>query len=229
LGWREKGRCATVTAMRIAVAQLNPTIGDLAGNSAEILATFGRARDAGADLVVMPELAVSGYPPRDLLDRRGFVVDALATLRRLAHEIHGPALIVGGVVGDGDGPLVVESRIANGAVLVVEGKIRACHRKVLLPNYDVFDEVRYFAPGTVATVATLGGRRVGITICEDIWNDKDYWLKDRYEREPIAEQMAAGADLLINISASPYERDKPKLRHDMLCRVRDRHRRPVPM
>jgi NAD+ synthase (glutamine-hydrolysing) len=210
--------------MRIVVAQLNPTIGDLEANLAGILEAWRQARARGADLVVAPELAICGYPPRDLLDRAGFVRDTLAGLRRLVDEVGRPALITGCVVSAGEDILSAEGRIANGAVLIMDNAIHACHRKILLPTYDVFDEERYFVPGTVATVAQLDGLRLGINICEDIWNDKDYWFKERYEREPVAEQVTAGAQLLVNVSASPYEREKPELRRTMLARHRDRHR-----
>ncbi len=213
--------------MRVLVAQLNPTIGDLGANVDRLLAAVAAGRDQRADLVIAPELAVTGYPPRDLLDHPGFVRDAVAAVARLTGEVRGPALLCGAVVGAGKDPLVVESRISNGAVLIDGGKVVACHKKVLLPTYDVFDEARYFTPGTTGTLATVAGTRLGITVCEDIWNDKQYWQRPRYDHDPLLEEISAGAELLVNISASPYDRRKPAERLAMLqARVR-RHGTPL--
>jgi NAD+ synthetase len=215
------------TRMRVAIAQLDAVVGDLAGNVDRILTAHDRARAGGADLVVAPELAVTGYPPKDLLDRPAFVADALAALARLVARVDGPALVVGAVVAHEGDPLVASGRIANGAVVIERGRVVGCHRKVLLPTYDVFDEVRYFVPGPRPTVVSLAGRRVGISVCEDAWNDKEYWQTPRYERDPLAEEVAAGADLLVNISASPYDREKPSERLSMLRVTARRHRVPL--
>jgi NAD+ synthase (glutamine-hydrolysing) len=212
--------------VRIAVAQIDPTVGDLAGNVALLKDAHARARAAGADLVVAPELAVTGYPPRDLLDRPGFVRDAVRALAELTASIEGPALLCGAVVAASGDPLALGGRVSNGAVLIRDRQVRAVHRKMLLPTYDVFDEARYFVPGTAPTVVDFGGVRLGVHVCEDAWNDKDYWREPRYERDPVREEAEAGAELLINISASPYDRDKPAERERMLATTARARRRP---
>lgn len=212
--------------MRIAIAQYNPTVGDLRGNMERLLAAAANARDQGVDLLVAPELALTGYPPRDLLDRPPFVQDSLQALEQLVSQAPIP-MLVGAVVSAEPDPLRVHSKISNGAVLAHAGRIIACHRKNLLPSYDVFDEVRYFTPGDQATVATVRGVRLGISVCEDIWNDKEYWTFRRYDRDPVADEIAQGADLLINISASPYDRGKPEQRLTMLQALVRRHKKPL--
>lgn len=213
--------------MRVAVAQLNPTIGDLPGNVDKLTRAMRQAAELGAELVVASELVLTGYPPRDLLDRPAFIRDALATLRELVASVRGPALLVGAIVSHEGDPLVPSGRISNGAVLAADGAVVACHRKNLLPTYDVFDEARYFTPGRAATVVQWRGRKLGLSVCEDIWNDKDYWRSPRYDHDPVADEVAGGADLLINISASPYDRAKPLERSQMLQAMARRHRRPV--
>ena len=212
--------------MRIAIAQYNPTVGDLRGNLERLLAAAANARDEGADLLVAPELALTGYPPRDLLDRPAFVQDALQALGQLVRQAPIP-MLVGAVVSANPDPLHAGSKISNGAVLAHDGRILACHRKNLLPSYDVFDEVRYFTPGDQAAVAEVSGVRLGISVCEDIWNDKEYWTFRRYDRDPVADQVAAGAELLINLSASPYDRGKHAQRLTMLQALVRRHGRPL--
>ncbi len=213
--------------MRLYLAQLNPTVGDLEGNLTELLNHLHKAREAGAQLFLAPELALTGYPPRDLLDRPGFVRDALSAMQQFAGRVSGIKAIVGGVVSASGAPLKMGERISNGAVLIEEGVVTACHRKLLLPTYDVFDEARYFTPGSDPTVVTIEGVAVGITICEDIWNDKDYWRSPRYERDPMDATLRAGAELLVNLSASPYERDKPQIRAGMLKAHAQKHNVPV--
>ncbi|MBI5509103.1 MAG: NAD+ synthase [Deltaproteobacteria bacterium] len=213
--------------MRIAIAQLNPTVGDLTANVDRLAAAVDDAGAQGAELVVAPELAVTGYPPKDLLENPAFVRDAVAAARRLVDQVRGPALLVGAVISPADDPLAVESRLANGALLIKDGAIRAAHRKLLLPTYDVFDESRYFVPGSTPSTAVLGDLKLGITVCEDIWNDKAYWQAPRYDRDPAAETAALGPDLIVNLSASPFERGKPEERAKMLQALARHHRRPV--
>lgn len=212
--------------MRIAAAQYNPTVGDLRGNSERLLAAAANAKEQGAHLLVTPELALTGYPPRDLCDRPGFIHDAVKVLANVVEHAPMP-MLVGGIVSAGSDPFTVESRISNAAVLIEKNQVRACHRKVLLPNYDVFDEVRYFTPGTGPTVARVQDVTLGITICEDMWNDKDYWRRPRYERDPVAEVVKAGAELLVNLSASPYDRNKPDERLKMLQALARRYKCPL--
>ena len=212
--------------MRFAIAQYNPIVGDLRGNLDRLLAAAANAAQAGADLFVAPELALVGYPPRDLVDRPGFVQDALHMVNRLIYEAPMPMLVGAIVAATGD-PRSSAGRVANGAILAHAGQVLACHRKQLLPSYDVFDEGRYFTPGNAPTVVHLNNVALGISVCEDVWNDKEYWQPRRYESDPIAEEVAQGAEVLVNISASPYDRHKPEERLAMLKALVRRHRRPL--
>jgi NAD+ synthetase len=199
--------------VKIALAQIDTTIGDFAGNVDLIVKYAECARDRGADLVVFPELALCGYPPRDLVEKPGFVERSESELIRLAHQLPPIPALVG---------YVRRSRaeqgkpVANAAAWLEGGKVVVDYAKILLPFYDVFDESRYFEPGSSISVHNFGGFRVGITICEDIWNDKHFWTKRLYTRDPVEECVTAGADLLLNIASSPYNTEKIQLRYDML-------------
>lgn len=205
--------------MRLALAQLNPTIGDFSGNIAKIRQAAARAREKGADLLALPELAVTGYPPRDLLCRRDFLervdkvlADVIAPLSR---EI---AILIGGPVRD-------RGALFNAALLFAGGKLYYRQDKSLLPNHDVFEESRYFQPAAKREPVSFRGLRLGLTICEDIWNDGDYWNRKLYDSDPVEELVAGGAELLINISASPYHYGKIGLRLDMLRSLARKYRR----
>jgi NAD+ synthase (glutamine-hydrolysing) len=214
-----------VPPRRIALAQVNTTVGDLAGNAARIREATALARGAGATLVVFPELALCGYPPRDLLDMPEFLDRCGRTLAGLAAPAdwsRGLSLVVGFPEAAADAP---PPGVYNAAALIEGGRVAAVGRKSLLPTYDVFDETRYFVPSARSTTApaeTLG-ERLGLSICEDIWNDKRFWQKPRYERDPIAELERAGAALVVNISASPYGMGKPTLRERMVGASAARH------
>jgi NAD+ synthase (glutamine-hydrolysing) len=212
--------------VKIALGQLNPTIGDFAGNVRSIAEALARAEAAGAELLVTPELSVCGYPPRDLLERPAFVAAAQRALGELAARARGTALIVGfpQPINAAEG---ATRRVANSAALLHEGRVISVHRKSLLPTYDVFDEWRYFEPATEVTSVRLGGRVLGISICEDIWNDADFWPQRLYREDPIEKLVAAGAELLVNISASPYSIDKRHLRPRMLATTARRWKRPL--
>ena len=204
---------------RIALAQLNLTVGDFAGNGARIRDAVDRARGAGARLVVLPELAVCGYPPRDLLDDPEFLDRCEAALRELAQPgewSRGVAFAVGFPERD---PAAPAPGLYNAVALVEGGRVAAVGRKSLLPTYDVFDETRYFLPAPRATAVPAEGLglTVGLSVCEDIWNDKRFWERPRYDRDPVAELTAAGAPLVVNVSASPYALGKPALRERMLA------------
>jgi len=214
-----------IRAMRIALAQLNATVGDLAGNARQILEVHRRAAEAGADLVVTPELSLLGYPPKDLLMKPRFVADCLAALERLASRVRGPTLVVG---------CIDRTQAAHGlplhntAALVADGRVVAKVHKRLLPFYDVFDEGRYFEPGGPAPVPTCGGLRVGLMICEDLWAEQPAGPLARYDHaNPAADLAEAGAAVLINISASPFEMGKVAARHAVARSVAERLRRPV--
>lgn len=215
--------------MRIALAQLDTTVGDLDGNAALVRRAAEVARAAGATLVVLPELALCGYPPRDLLDLPEFVDRAAAALAALAAPAEwsrGLSIVVGFPERVAGAP---PPGLANAAALVADGRVQAVGRKSLLPTYDVFDETRYFLPAQAPTAAPLAGLAgpLGLSICEDVWNDKRFWQVPRYQRDPIAELTAAGAGLVANLSASPYALGKPALRERMLSASAAGHRVPI--
>ncbi len=185
--------------IRIALAQVNTTVGDLEGNSHLICEWIGRARDEGADIVAFPELALTGYPPEDLVLKPGFVRDNLKQLNVVARATKGISAVVGFVDEDGD--------LYNAAAFMHDGEIKAIYHKVFLPNYGVFDEQRYFAPGHRSPILELSGIRVGVTICEDCW----------YPSGPMAWQAYHGAELLININGSPYHCGKRAPREEMVA------------
>jgi NAD+ synthase (glutamine-hydrolysing) len=209
--------------MKIALAQFNPTVGDFQGNSKRILELACEARKRGAEIAVFSELCVCGYPPQDLVERPAFVERNQQELVRLAKAIPLPSLV--GFVGD-----AMDSTgkpVANCAALIANGKILFEQRKMLLPTYDVFDESRYFQPGNAQFVFPFNSENLGITICEDCWNDKSFWPQRLYDRDPVAEIVGKGSSLLLNISSSPYTLDKRSLRHDMLQAIAREHHVPV--
>lgn len=214
--------------MRIALGQINPTVGDLDGNRALIADTARRAKRGGAELVVFPELAIDGYPPQDLILVPAFVDETKATLEQLANECGDIGIeVVVGFVGKADDHH--GHRAANCAALLSSGSVSFVQQKALLPTYDVFDEWRYFAPAEHQTVCEIGGLRVGITICEDAWNDKQYWPRPRYKRDPVDELAAQGVDLILNIAASPYHTSKRGQREQMLATAARRIDTPIAM
>ena len=211
--------------MRIALLQINPTAGDLNGNSALIVRGVRAAASQGADLVVTPELALMGYLPRDLLMNRGFVRRADAMIDGLAAELKGapPALI--GVATPN--PSDMGRPLFNSAVLLKDGAAGPVFHKTLLPTYDVFDEDRYFEPGAGPQILDLGGWRLGISICEDVWNDRDFWSRQRYHPDPIEGLAKAGAQAILNLSASPFTVGKQLVRESMLGHLARKYGLPV--
>jgi NAD+ synthetase len=209
--------------VRIALAQLNPVVGDLDGNAAAMIDAIGRARAERADLVVFPELSVCGYPPRDLLLRPDFVRRQLRALDRVRASTRG----IAAVAGFADPNPGTGRPLFNAAALLRDRRTVRVARKSLLPFYDVFDEERYFERGRPDGVVPLGRERLGLSICEDAWNDKEYWSKRNYPVDPIAELVLRKASLLVNVSASPYWQHKGRLRRGMLAAVARRHRRPL--
>jgi NAD+ synthase (glutamine-hydrolysing) len=202
--------------MRIGLLQLNATIGAYEKNRARIEEAYREAVSRGAELVLAPELALCGYPPRDLLLRDDFIQRGLDTLAQLAASVGDVPLIVGYVDRNDTLP---GRMLRNAAAVLHRGRIGQRVAKCLLPTYDVFDEDRYFEPAEKVAPVELLGRRIALTICEDIWNDADFWPERRYRRDPVHELVAAGADLIVNISASPWERGKEARRLAMLQRV----------
>src|SRR5438477_7872858 len=211
--------------MKIALAQIDTTVGAFAENAAAIVRQSREAAEAGAQLVIFPELTLCGYPPKDLLVLREFVQRQLAALDQLAADpvFSRVAALVGFTEphrGEGAG-------LFNACALLRDGKIAAVARKSLLPTYDVFDEARYFDPSPEVTVAEVAGVRIGISICEDLWNDKLFWQKPRYVRDPIEEMARQGAQILVNLSASPYALGKVSVRREMASATARRHGVPV--
>jgi NAD+ synthase (glutamine-hydrolysing) len=211
--------------MKIALAQIDTTVGAFADNAAAIVRQAREAADAGAQLVLFPELTLCGYPPKDLLVLREFVQRQLATLDQLAADpVFGrvPALIGFAEPHRGEG-----AGLFNACALLRDGRIAALARKSLLPTYDVFDEARYFDPSPEVTVVEVAGVRVGLSICEDLWNDKLFWEKPRYTRDPVEELARQGAQVLVNLSASPYALGKTQVRRDMVAAAARRHGMPI--
>ena len=187
--------------MKIALGQINPTVGDFAGNAAKMIEFSRRAKASGAALILFPELSVCGYPPRDLVERASFVDRNRETAERIAAETQGIAVICGMVT-----PAHAETgkSVMNSAALLQDGKIAFVQSKMLLPTYDVFDEMRNFAPARSQSLFPFCGDQVALTICEDAWNDKLFWPKRLYVVDPIEALIRAGGNLVLNISASPW-------------------------
>jgi NAD+ synthase (glutamine-hydrolysing) len=199
--------------MKIALGQINTTIGDFCGNAAKIIDYSRRAKSHGAELVLFPELAICGYPPRDLLEKPSFVTRNRETLEQIAKQTQGISVICG---------LVTPARsdtgksVMNSAALVRDGRVEFLQSKMLLPTYDVFDEQRYFAPARKQELVQMNGAQVALTICEDAWNDKHFWHKRLYSIDPVEELVRAGGNLVLNISASPFTVGKREIRKKML-------------
>ena len=210
--------------MKIALAQMNTTVGDFAGNQTKILDAYRRGVEAGVEMVVCPELATTGYPPRDLLHKSGFIKGNLALLDRLAAATGKTALLVGYV---GENPKRPGREATNAVALLQQGKILATRAKTLLPTYDVFDEDRYFEPATENRPVEFNGQKLGLTICEDVWNDEDFWRDRRYRRNPAVELVEAGAKIIFNVSASPWHLGKNQTRFDMLRSLAVKTRAPL--
>jgi NAD+ synthase (glutamine-hydrolysing) len=215
----------TSNRLRIALLQINPTAGDIGGNAALIVAGAKRARELDADLVVTPELALMGYLPRDLLMSRGFVQKSCQELGRIARELKdAPPLLVGVATPN---PAEMGRPLFNSAVLLRGGEVGPAFHKTLLPTYDVFDEDRYFEPASEPGILELDGWRLGISICEDVWNDRNFWHRRRYHHDPIEVLTERGAQAILNLSASPFTVGKQRLREDMLGQMARRYGVPL--
>jgi NAD+ synthase (glutamine-hydrolysing) len=212
--------------VKIALGQMNPTVGDFSGNAAKIIDFSQRARAAGAGLILFPELSVCGYPPRDLVERPTFVAKNRESVDRIAAETKGIAVICGLVT-----PADAETgkSVMNSAALLQDGKQVFLQSKMLLPTYDVFDEMRNFAPGRSQELFNFCGNRMALTICEDAWNDKHFWNKRLYGIDPVEELVRAGGNFVLNISASPFWLGKRELRRDMLATIARSDKVPVVM
>jgi NAD+ synthase/NAD+ synthase (glutamine-hydrolysing) len=211
--------------MRLALLQINPTAGDLEGNARLIVQAARRAQAEGADLMATPELALMGYLPRDLLMNRGFIRRAGEKLSHIAGEMKdAPPLLVGVATPN---PSEVGRPLYNSAVLLESGAVGQAFHKSLLPTYDVFDEDRYFEPYQGTQILQLKGVRLGISICEDVWNDRDFWKRRRYHQDPIEAMAKAGAQAIVNLSASPFTVGKQMLREEMLGHMARKYSLPV--
>jgi NAD+ synthetase len=232
--------------MKIAIAQINPTIGDLTGNAQQILAAAELAQRQDVRLLLTPELSLCGYPPRDLLLDPSFVAQMAATLQQLARDLPSSVAVLVGCVERNERSLSFGGKsLSNSIAWLEQGKVKQVFHKRLLPTYDVFDEYRYFEPGLEANFFTLEEDRghetgdkseenfhrsplkIGVTICEDLWNDEEFWGKRSYAINPIADLTNLGVDLIVNLSASPYSVSKRQLRESMLHAVVVRYGTPI--
>lgn len=212
--------------MKIALGQINPTVGDFSGNAAKIVDFSHRAQSAGAGLILFPELSVCGYPPRDLVERPSFVARNREITEHIAQQTQGIAVICG-LVTPADSE--TGKSAMNSAALLMDGKISFIQSKMLLPTYDVFDEMRNFAPAKSQALFPFCGNQMALTICEDAWNDKVFWPKRLYTFDPVDALIREGGNFVLNISASPFWIGKRELRRDMLASIAKRNKVPVVM
>lgn len=210
--------------MKIALGQINPIIGDIEGNKRKILDFYNKGCEDGADLVIFPELAVCGYPPQDLIEKKWFREKVNKATEDIALQTGDTAVLFGTITEEYEN---VGTGIYNSAVLCYNGAIKFTQNKTLLPNYDVFDEVRYFESAKNVDIYEYRGEKLGISICEDIWNDADYWKQRRYDADPVDDLVKKGATLLLNISASPYAYGRRKERYEMLSVLTGKEELPL--
>ena len=212
--------------MKIALGQINPTVGDFKGNASRIIEFARRAQTDGAGLILFPELSVCGYPPRDLAERPSFVAHNRESVERIAAETRGIAVICGLAT-----PAQAETgkSVMNSAALLKDGRVAFLQSKMLLPTYDVFDEMRNFAAAKSQVLFPFCGKQMALTICEDAWNDKHFWNKRLYTFDPVEALIHAGGNFLLNISASPFWLGKRQLRCDMLATIARNYHVPVAM
>ncbi|MBV9669517.1 MAG: NAD+ synthase, partial [Acidobacteriales bacterium] len=214
--------------MKIALAQIDPTVGDLDGNTQKIIRFAHQAREEGAELVIFPELSIPGYPPRDLVEIPAFVRKNLKKACEIAEATRGIKVIVGAVTPAHE---QTGKSVMNSAFVLERGKTRLLQSKMLLPTYDVFDEQRYFAPAHHQQLLHdfIDGHNIALTICEDAWNDKQFFAKRLYSVDPVDELICSGGDFVIHISASPFYAGKQELRLDLVRAIAKHHCVPVVM
>jgi len=210
--------------VKIALGQINSTVGDFSGNAAKIIEYARRAQASGAGLILFPELSICGYPPRDLVERSTFVAKNRQTAEHIAAETKGIAVICGLVT---PAESQTGKSVMNSAALLMDGKVAFLQSKMLLPNYDVFDEMRNFAPARRQELFSFCGNRIALTICEDAWNDKLFWPKRLYTVDPVETLIQQGGNFVLNISASPFWIGKREFRRDMLASIARQHKVPV--
>jgi NAD+ synthase (glutamine-hydrolysing) len=212
--------------VKIALGQINPTVGDFKGNGGKIIDFACRAQAAGAGLILFPELSVCGYPPRDLVERTSFVTHNSETLEHIASETQGISVICGVVTA---AHAETGKSVMNSAALLRDGKIAFLQSKMLLPTYDVFDEMRNFAPAARQDLFPFCGKQMALTICEDAWNDKHFWNKRLYTFDPVEALVKSGGNFVLNISASPFWLGKREFRREMLASIARTQKVPVAM
>jgi NAD+ synthase (glutamine-hydrolysing) len=210
--------------VKIALGQIDPTVGDFSGNAAKIIQFALEARSAGAGLILFPELAVCGYPPRDLVEKPWFAARNRSSVEKIAAETQGIAVICGLVT-----PAAADSgkSVMNSAALLRDGRVDFIQSKMLLPTYDVFDEMRNFAPAKNQQLFNLCNHQMALTICEDAWNDKRFWNRQMYRIDPVEELVRSGGNFVLNVSASPFWLGKRELRRDMLVSIARNQKVPV--
>lgn len=212
--------------MLLALGQINTTVGDFSGNVAKIVEYSKRAREAGAELILFHELSICGYPPRDLVEKPEFLARNQSALQEVAVATKGIAVVCGFA---SPAHASTGKSVMNSAALLRDGKIAFVQSKRLLPTYDVFDESRNFAPAKQQELLEFGGSKVALTICEDAWNDKNFWDRQLYGVDPVAELLGAGGQVLLNISSSPFHIGKREFRYEMLATIATHYRVPVAM
>jgi NAD+ synthase (glutamine-hydrolysing) len=212
--------------VKVALGQINTTIGDFSGNTAKIIEYSRRAKAAGASLILFPELSVCGYPPRDLVEKPSFVQKNEEALEKIKQETCGITVICGVVT---KAQVETGKSVMNSAAVIEDGKLKLVQSKMLLPTYDVFDESRNFAPAESQKLLSFGDKQAALTICEDAWNDKHFWNKRLYHFDPVETLLNAGGKLLLNISASPFYVGKTELRKNMLAAIAKNDKVPVAM
>ncbi|HTD22011.1 MAG TPA: NAD+ synthase [Terriglobales bacterium] len=212
--------------MKIALGQINPTVGDFSGNAQKIIDYSRQALTAGAGLIVFPEMSVCGYPARDWVEKPAFVAKSRETVERIASETQGIAVICGLVTPTNSD---TGKTVMNSAAFLRNGKVEFVQSKMLLPTYDVFDELRNFAPAREQSLLQFCGRQIALTICEDAWNDKQFWNRQLYRVDPVEQLMRAGGNFVLNISASPFWVGKRELRCKMLQAIAREYKSPVAM
>jgi NAD+ synthase (glutamine-hydrolysing) len=212
--------------VKIALGQINPTVGDFSGNAQKIIDYSRQALTAGAGLIVFPEMSVCGYPARDWVEKPAFVAKSRETVERIASETQGIAVICGLVTPTNSD---TGKTVMNSAAFLRNGKVEFVQSKMLLPTYDVFDELRNFAPAREQSLLQFCGRQIALTICEDAWNDKQFWNRQLYRVDPVEQLMRAGGNFVLNISASPFWVGKRELRCKMLQAIAREYKSPVAM
>ena len=209
--------------MKILLSQINPFIGDIEGNSKKILDNINNAKKLGADLIIFPEMSLIGYPPLDLLEKKWLIDKNIKFANEIVSQTKGIGVIFGYVDKN---PGKAGKKLFNAAIFAHNGKIIRKYYKQLLPTYDVFDERRYFEPGNKSCIFKFKGQTIALTICEDVWNDKDFWKERIYEKDPLEEMAQFNPDFIINISASPFTIDKTKIKEEMFKTIVKKYKIP---